>query len=121
MAKLRIEGHTDTDPIRKSSWESNRDLSIARAMAGRVTVAEVEELVAALATMTGESKTEAVRRALAERRERLSLQSARRRRGSGFLRYLEEEVWPKAPPDQLGRRLSREEEDEILGFGPEGM
>ena len=40
-------------------------------------------------------------------------------RGSDFLRYLEEEVWPKAPPDQFGRRLSREEEDEILGYGPE--
>ncbi len=27
-----IEGHTDTDPIKKSSWPSNRDLSVARAM-----------------------------------------------------------------------------------------
>lgn len=81
---------------------------------------EVEELVDALSRMTGESKTEAVRRALAERRERLSLQQGRRERGSDFLRYLEEEVWPKAPPGQLGRRLSREEEDELLGYGPEG-
>ena len=91
-----------------------------RSMALNIKSPEVEELVATLATMTGESKTEAVRRALAERRERLSLQSARRKRGSGFLRFLEEEVWPKAPPDQLGRRLSRDEEDEILGYGPEG-
>jgi antitoxin VapB len=45
----------------------------------------------------------------------------RRERGSDFLRYLQEEVWPKAPPGQLGRRLSREEEDEILGYGPEGV
>lgn len=82
---------------------------------------EVEKLVEALAEMTGESKTEAVRRALAERRERLSLQRGRRERGSDFLRYLEEEVWPKAPAGQLGRRLSREEEDEILGYGPEGV
>lgn len=82
---------------------------------------EVEELVAALAAMTGESKTEAVRRALVERRERLSLQHAKRERGSDFLRYLAEEVWPKAPPDQLGRRLSREEEDGILGYGPGGV
>ena len=82
---------------------------------------EVEELVAQLAAMTGESKTEAVRRALVERRARLSLQSSRRERGSDFLRYLAEEIWPKAPPDQLGRRLSREEEDEILGYGPEGV
>jgi chemotaxis protein MotB len=28
-----IEGHTDNDPIKKSKWESNRDLSVARAMA----------------------------------------------------------------------------------------
>jgi chemotaxis protein MotB len=28
-----IEGHTDTDPIRKSSFDSNRELSLARAMA----------------------------------------------------------------------------------------
>jgi chemotaxis protein MotB len=28
-----IEGHTDTDPITKSSWDSNRSLSSARAMA----------------------------------------------------------------------------------------
>lgn len=82
---------------------------------------EVEKLVATLAAMTGESKTEAIRRALIERRERLSLQHVRRERGSDFLRYLQEEVWPKAPPGQLGRRLSREEEDEILGYGPEGV
>jgi antitoxin VapB len=82
---------------------------------------EVEKLVEALAAMTGESKTEVVRRALVERRERLSLQHARREQGSDFLRFLEEEVWPKAPPGQLGHRLSREEEDEILGYGPEGL
>ncbi|HEX4495345.1 MAG TPA: type II toxin-antitoxin system VapB family antitoxin [Thermoanaerobaculia bacterium] len=82
---------------------------------------EVEKLVAALASMTGESKTEAIRRSLIERRERLSLQQARHARGSDFLRYLAEEVWPKAPSDQLGRRLSREEEDEILGYGPGGV
>jgi len=80
-------------------------------MALRIKSPGVERLAAALAKMTGESKTEAVRRALLEGRERLGLQE----RGSDFLRYLEEEVWPKAPPSQLGRRLSREEEDEILG------
>jgi chemotaxis protein MotB len=28
-----IEGHTDSDPIKKSSWDSNRALSVGRAMA----------------------------------------------------------------------------------------
>jgi antitoxin VapB len=89
-------------------------------MALSIRNSEVEALVETLARMTGESKTEVVRRALAERLERLSLQLGNRERGSDFLRFLEEEVWPKAPPGQLGRRLSREEEDEILGYGPEG-
>lgn len=69
---------------------------------------ELEKLVEELAAMTGESSDETIRRAVAERYER-------RRLGGDFLRYLEEEIWPKAPPGQLGRRLTREEEDEILG------
>jgi antitoxin VapB len=90
-------------------------------MAMNIKSSEVEELVAAVSGMTGESKTEAVRRALLERRDRLTLQAAHHgERGSSFLRYLEEEVWPNAPAGQLGRRLSRQEEDAILGFGPEG-
>lgn len=32
-ARFYIEGHTDSDPIRKSGFGSNRELSIARAMA----------------------------------------------------------------------------------------
>lgn len=90
-------------------------------MALNIKSPEVEKLIESVSAMTGESKTEAVRRALAERRERLSLQHGRRERGGDFLRYLAEEVWPKAPPGQLGRRLSREEEDEILGYGPGGV
>jgi hypothetical protein len=37
------------------------------------------------------------------------------------LRFLEDEVWPRIPADQLGRCLTRDEEDEILGLGPEGV
>jgi len=32
-AEYYVEGHTDSDPIRKSGFASNRDLSVARAMA----------------------------------------------------------------------------------------
>ncbi len=90
-------------------------------MALSIKSAEVERLAESVAAMTGESKTEAIRRSLLERRERLSLQRVGRERGSDFLRYLEEEVWPKVSPSQLGRRLSREEEDAILGYGAEGV
>lgn len=83
--------------------------------------AEVERLVAEVAARTGESKTEAVRRALLERRERLAVQTASQDRGARLRRFLEQEVWPTIPPQERGRRMSREEESEILGFGPEGV
>ncbi len=31
ITTLRVEGHTDSDPIRKSGWRSNEELSLARA------------------------------------------------------------------------------------------
>jgi antitoxin VapB len=82
---------------------------------------EVEELAAEIASQMGETKTETIRRALEERRSRLELQAVRRRRGERFLKFLEEEIWPTLPPEVLGRRLSKEEEDQILGYGPEGV
>lgn len=81
---------------------------------------EAERLAAEVARMTGETKTEAIRRALAERRQRLAYRLNSGDREARALRFLEREVWPRIPDDQLGRRLSREEEDEILGYGPAG-
>ena len=75
---------------------------------------EVERLAAELASITGETKTEVIRKALEERKNRLIFQVIRRKRGESFLRFLEEEVWSKIPPARLGRRPTREEEDEIL-------
>jgi antitoxin VapB len=84
---------------------------------------EVEELAREVAELAGETKTEAVRRALLERKERLALRAPHREppdRGQDFLRYLADEIWPRAPRGQLGRRLTREDEEALLGFGPEG-
>jgi antitoxin VapB len=81
---------------------------------------EAERLAAEVARMTGETKTEAIRRALAERRQRLVYRLNPDDREARALRFLEREVWPRIPDDQLGHRLSREEEDEILGYGPAG-
>jgi antitoxin VapB len=82
---------------------------------------EVEQLAAEVARITGESKTEAIRRALLERRQRLAYRVRPGGREALALRFLEREVWPRIPEDQLGRRLSRREEDEILGYGAEGV
>ncbi len=81
---------------------------------------EVERLAAEVAELAGESKTEAIRRALEERRRRLKGPSADRRRAR-VLRLLEKKVWPTLPKGERGRRLTRAEEDEILGFGPAGV
>jgi antitoxin VapB len=81
----------------------------------------VERLVAEVARLAGESKTEAVRRALEERKARLAYRVVDGDRASRLRRFLETEVWPRVPAEELGRRMSREEEDEILGYGKEGV
>jgi antitoxin VapB len=82
--------------------------------------AEVERLATDVARLTGESKTEAIRRALEERKRRLRGPSLAERRAR-VLRLLETKVWPTIPKDQRGRRLTRAEEDELLGYGPGGV
>lgn len=81
---------------------------------------EVERLAEEVARLTGETKTEAVRRALAERRHRLTYRLGARDAGERVRRFLEDEVWPQVPDTERGRRLSRQEEDEILGYGDIG-
>jgi antitoxin VapB len=82
---------------------------------------EVERLAAELAEMTGETKTEAIRQALLERKRRLAFRVVRADRRERVMRFLEGEVWPRIPEGMRGRRPGREEEDEILGYGPEGI
>jgi len=81
---------------------------------------DVERLATEVARLTGETKTEAIRRALEERRRRLKGTATADRRAR-VLRFLESKVWPAMPKAQLGRRLSRREEDDILGYGPGGV
>ena len=77
---------------------------------------EVERLVSEVAALTGESKTEAVRQALKERRARLAFRESSGSRAMRLQRFLERDVWPAMPEGELGKRLSREEEEEILGI-----
>ena len=79
----------------------------------------VERLAAEVARLTGESKTEAIRRALEDRKRRLTGRSVGERR-QRVLTLLERVVWPKLPKGERGRRLTRAEEDDILGYGSEG-
>jgi antitoxin VapB len=82
---------------------------------------EVERLISEIARMTGETKTEAVRRALEERRARLAYRVASESRQARLLSFFEQELWPMVPEEEVGRRLSRAEEEAILGYGAEGV
>ena len=81
---------------------------------------EVDRLVAEVTQITGESKTEAIRRALEERRARLALSENAGNRSTRLRRLLEDEIWPAVPADVLGTTISREEEERILGYGDTG-
>ena len=81
---------------------------------------EVEQLANEVASLAHETKTEAIRRALLERRARLRARTGNPAVRKSLREYLERNVWPLLPAAEAGRVLSREEEDRILGYGPEG-
>ena len=74
---------------------------------------ETEELAAALAEVTGETKTEAVRRALAERLDRVRHQRARR--------SLVDEISRIADHCSALPELDPRTADEILGYDRHGL
>ena len=82
---------------------------------------QVERLLDDVVQLTGESKTEAVRKALEERRQRLAFRAKSTRDEFALLAFLEDEIWPQIPPELLGVRLSKTETEAILGYGPDGV
>jgi antitoxin VapB len=81
---------------------------------------ETERLAAEVAQLAGESQTEAIRKSLEERKLRLVPKDAPAERIARLRNFLESEVWPNIPPEVRGKRITKEEEDEILGYGPGG-
>ena len=89
-------------------------------MAVNIKNERVERLLDEVAALTGETKTEAIRRSLEERRDRLTRFPAEAHPADRLRRVLEREIWPTIPAAQLGRRLTKTEEEAVLGFGPDG-
>ena len=81
---------------------------------------EVERLATEVARLTGSTKTEAIRVALTEHRDRLSPPPASNMRLENAMRFLEEKVWPNLPPEVRGKRITKAEREDILGIGPDG-
>lgn len=90
-------------------------------MAMSIKNVEVERLAAEIATLTGESKTEAIRKALQERRQRLRFRISHQHRLLDLTGFLEREIWPEVPDAILGTSVTKDEEERILGYGPEGV
>jgi antitoxin VapB len=82
---------------------------------------ETVRLATEVAEMTGESKTGAIRSALADRKERLAYGITKRDRLKDLRRLLEEEIWPSVPKSVLGRKVTKKERERILGYGKEGF
>jgi antitoxin VapB len=81
---------------------------------------EVERLATEVAELARETKTEAIRRALEERKARLKVGPTPEEKYRRTMEYLRREVWPNIPPEVRGKPLTKEEEEEILGIGPNG-
>jgi antitoxin VapB len=80
----------------------------------------VEKLAAELSRMTGETKTEVIRRALEDRKARLSFKLRPLNRVRQITQYLEHEVWPNIPPRVRGKKITKAEREAILGIGSGG-
>jgi antitoxin VapB len=82
---------------------------------------EVERLIDDVVAVTGETKVEAVRRALLDRKARLGVLGSRPDPWEMAMRVLEREIWAAVPVPEIGRHLTQSEEDAVLGYGPEGV
>lgn len=58
--------------------------------------------------------------ALRERKARLQLAQGGGGRGQRVLAVLEGQIWPSLPKGVRGSTITCEQEDQILGFGPDG-
>jgi antitoxin VapB len=81
---------------------------------------DVERLAAEVAGLAQETKTEAIRQALLERRLRLRARVGKPGERKSLHQFMDRHVWPFIPETEFGRVLTREQEDEILGYGAEG-
>lgn len=82
---------------------------------------QVERLAREVADLAGESLTEAIGKALEERKARLTLCGRNARRQDNWRRFLERDVWPSIPGRLLGKKMDKKARERILGYGPEGV
>jgi antitoxin VapB len=82
---------------------------------------EVERLAAEVARLTGETKTQAIRVALQERRSRLAAGVDRDARRAELLRFMQDEIWAHVPAELRGQPHDSARDDALLGYGSDGL
>ena len=105
------------------AWLDMVQLWYTYTMALNIKNPEAERLAAEVAGLAGESKTEAIRVALSERKEKLLLSrgaASKRERIEAVLRN-RIWIWPQVDPKLLGRPILKAEREGILGYGPDGI
>lgn len=90
-------------------------------MALNIKNTDVEKLLNDVVQITGESKTEAVRRALEERYQRRSIRFGANLKAARLQAFLEDEVWTRIPDELRGISLAKAEEERILGYRDDGV
>ena len=80
---------------------------------------EVERLAEELGRATGSSKTEVIRQALREKKQRMQLGGPAERK-ERLLRFLETRVWPHLKAGG-SRRWTKAEKERFLGYGKHGV
>jgi len=78
-------------------------------------------LVKEIGALTGEPKNIVILRALEERLPQAHSPVTATERAQRILNVLETSLWQNTSPSKLGGSIPREREDEILGYGPEGV
>jgi len=71
--------------------------------------------------LANESKTEAIRRALYDRKQRLLIHRNSAGRQDRLKELLRTRIWPEIPARLRGRGVSKMEREKILGYGPGGV
>lgn len=90
-------------------------------MALTIKNAEVERLATEVALLAGESKTQAVKVALEERRRRITSGIDPAARTAELLHFMEREIWAHVPAELRGQPHDSARDDEIVGYGPDGL
>lgn len=75
---------------------------------------DIQAYAREIAAQAGVGPEEALRIALERHRDIAQ-------RKAEALEWLRAEVWPKIPPEYRGKTMAKEEREEILGYGPDGV